>query len=57
LVAGRQGHTSAFGDEVTLSLSRPVVPATQPFAQPERTRRSPILFEYPYREEVDLQVS
>lgn len=32
-------------------------PATRPFTQPGSARRSPILFDYPYREEVELRVS
>jgi len=52
-----QRAEEALGDEVTLTPSRPVGPATQPFTQPGSARRAPILFDFPYREEVELRVS
>jgi hypothetical protein len=44
----------ALGDEVSLLPSRPLGPTRQPFTTPTAQRRSPILFAFADRDEVDL---
>ncbi len=52
-----QKEEEALGDEVTLAPSRPIGPQTEPFSASTVERRSPILFAFPYREEVELEVT
>jgi transglutaminase-like putative cysteine protease len=51
-----QKEEEALGDEVTLAASRPLGPQTEPFSASSAQRRSPILFDFPYREEVDFEM-
>ncbi len=52
-----QKEEEALGDEVTLAASRPLGPRTQPFPASVAQRRSPILFGYPFAEEVDFEIT
>ncbi len=51
-----QKEEEALGDEATLAPSRPLGPQTEPFSASSAQRRSPILFDYPYTEEVDFEI-
>jgi hypothetical protein len=51
-----QREDAVLGDEVSLLPSRPVGPARQPFVLPATRRRSPLFFESPSRQEVELQL-
>jgi transglutaminase-like putative cysteine protease len=42
------------GDEASLTPSRPLGPARQPFPQPAKERRTSILFDYAGRDEVEM---
>ena len=45
------------GDESSLLPSRPLGPSRQPFVQDASKRRSPVLFAFPDRDEVELRLS
>lgn len=47
----------ALGDEVSLLPSRPLGPTRQPFITPTAQRRSPILFDFADRDEVELNLT
>jgi hypothetical protein len=47
----------ALGDEVSLLPSRPLGPTRQPFIIPTAQRRSPILFDFADRDEVELNLT
>jgi transglutaminase-like putative cysteine protease len=51
-----QREEEALGDELSLSPSRPLGPAAQPFPLGMATRRSPILFDYGDRDDVELEL-
>ncbi|HEV7668005.1 MAG TPA: DUF3857 domain-containing protein [Thermoanaerobaculia bacterium] len=51
-----QKEEEALGDEVSLAASRPLGPQTEPFSASSAQRRSPILFDFPYSEQVDFEV-
>ena len=46
----------ALGDEVTVLPSRPLGPSIQPFTVATASRRTPILFDYARRDEVELEL-
>lgn len=52
----RQREEEALGDELTLAASRPLGPVAQPFTLASAKRRSPILFDFPDRDEVELEL-
>jgi transglutaminase-like putative cysteine protease len=52
-----QKEEEALGDEATLAASRPLGPQTEPFSASSAQRRSPILFDFPYTEQVDFEVT
>ena len=52
-----QKEEEALGDEATIAASRPLGPRTQPFSASAVERRSPILFAFPFAEEVDFEIS
>jgi hypothetical protein len=49
-----QREEEVLGDEASLAPSQPLGPARQPFVQEKR--RSPVLFVYPDRDEVELRL-
>lgn len=51
-----QREEDVLGDEVSLAPSRPLGPTRQPFVQDASKRRSPVLFLYPDRDEVELHL-
>lgn len=51
-----QREEEVLGDEASLSPSRPLGPMRQPFAQEAAKRRSPVMFEFPDRDEVELRL-
>ena len=51
-----QREEEGLGDEASLTPSVPVGPQKQPFIQPASSRRSGVLFDYPYRDEVELKL-
>jgi hypothetical protein len=52
----QQREDEVLGDESTLVPSRPLGPSTQPFVQAADKRRSPVLFSYADRDEVELRL-
>jgi hypothetical protein len=52
----QQREDEVLGDEATLAPSRPLGPRTQLFVQDADQRRSPVLFPYADRDEVELRV-
>ncbi|HYO14860.1 MAG TPA: DUF3858 domain-containing protein, partial [Thermoanaerobaculia bacterium] len=44
------------GDEASVVPSAPLGPRAQPFVQPAASRRSPVMFDFPDREEVELRL-
>ncbi len=52
-----QKEEEALGDEATLAASRPLGPQTEPFSASSAQRRSPILFDFPYTEQVDFEIT
>ena len=52
-----QKEEEALGDEVTLAASRPLGPQTEPFSASSAQRRSPILFDFPFAEQVDFEIA
>lgn len=52
----KQREEDVLGDETTLAPSRPLGPTRQPFVQDASKRRSPVLFLFPEREEVELRL-
>ncbi len=52
----KQREEDVLGDEATLVPSRPLGPARQPFVQDASKRRSPVLFLFPDRDEVELRL-
>lgn len=52
----KQREEDVLGDETTLVPSRPLGPTRQPFVQDASKRRSPVLFLFPEREEVELRL-
>jgi hypothetical protein len=52
----RQLDEAVLGDEVSFAPSRPLGPATQPFVQPVAMRRSPVLFSFADRDEVEVRL-
>lgn len=52
----QQREDEVLGDESTLLPSRPLGPTAQPFVQAADQRRSPVLFPYADREEVELRL-
>jgi transglutaminase-like putative cysteine protease len=53
----RQRDEEVLGDETTLTASRPLGPAAQPFQDSAERRQSPILFPFGDRDEVELTLS
>jgi transglutaminase-like putative cysteine protease len=47
----------ALGDQVSLEPSRPLGPFRQPFTVPASQRRSPVLFDYADRDEVEITLT
>jgi len=47
----------ALGDQVSLEPSRPFGPFRQPFTVPAAQRRSPVLFDYADREEIEITLT
>lgn len=52
----RQREEEVLGDESSLLPSRPLGPSRQPFVQDASKRRSPVLFAFPDRDEVELRL-
>jgi hypothetical protein len=52
----RQRDEEVLGDEVSFAPSRPLGPSTQPFVQPVAMRRSPVLFSFADRDEVEVRL-
>lgn len=52
----KQREEDVLGDETSLVPSRPLGPSRQPFVQDASKRRSPVLFLYPDRDEVELRL-
>jgi hypothetical protein len=52
-----QRSEEALGDEVSVLPSRPLGPTSQPFALPSAQRRSPVLFDFADRDEVELELT
>ncbi|HVG07711.1 MAG TPA: DUF3857 domain-containing protein [Thermoanaerobaculia bacterium] len=52
----KQREEDVLGDETTLVPSRPLGPTRQPFVQDASKRRSPVLFLFPDRDEVELRL-
>ncbi len=52
-----QPAEEALGDEATLAPSTPLGPTLQPFTVPAAGRRSPVVFDFADRDEVELTVS
>jgi hypothetical protein len=51
-----QRAEEALGDEASLKPSAPLGPVQQPFTLPGASRRSPVLFTFPDRDEVELKL-
>ncbi len=51
-----QRAEESLGDEVSLKPSAPLGPTQQPFALPAASRRSPVLFSFADRDEVELKL-
>ena len=51
-----QREEDVLGDETSLVPSRPLGPVSQPFVQAAELRRSPVVFDYPDRDEVELRL-
>jgi hypothetical protein len=51
-----QREEEVLGDEVTLTPSVPLGPLAQPFVQPASSRRTGVVFDTPYRQEVELRL-
>ncbi len=51
-----QREEEVLGDEITLMPSAPLGPVAQPFAAPAANRRTSVLLDYPFREEVELRL-
>lgn len=51
-----QREEEVLGDEATLTPSHPLGPTQQPFVQEAAKRRSPVLFNFPDRDEVELRL-
>ncbi|HEY0514716.1 MAG TPA: DUF3857 domain-containing protein [Thermoanaerobaculia bacterium] len=51
-----QREEEVLGDEATLVPSAPLGPLAQPFVQPSASRRTGVMFGYPYRQEVELRL-
>jgi transglutaminase-like putative cysteine protease len=52
----KQREEDVLGDETSLVPSRPLGPSRQPFVQDASKRRSPVLFLFPDRDEVELHL-
>jgi transglutaminase-like putative cysteine protease len=52
----KQREEDVLGDETSLVPSRPLGPSRQPFVQDASKRRSPVLFLFPDRDEVELRL-
>lgn len=52
----KQREEEVLGDEASLAPSRPLGPTRQPFVQEASKRRSPVLFDFPDRDEVELRL-
>jgi hypothetical protein len=52
----KQREEEVLGDEASLTPSRPLGPSRQPFVQEASKRRSPVMFDYPDRDEVELRL-
>jgi transglutaminase-like putative cysteine protease len=52
----KQREEDVLGDETSLVPSRPLGPTRQPFVQDASKRRSPVLFLFPDRDEVELRL-
>jgi len=52
----RQREDEVLGDETTVVPSRPLGPVRQPFVQTADKRRSPVLFPYADRDEIELRL-
>jgi hypothetical protein len=52
-----QAEEDVLGDEVSLKPSRPLGPVRQALTLPPEERRSPVLFDFADRDEVDLALS
>jgi hypothetical protein len=52
----KQRDEDVLGDETSLVPSRPLGPTRQPFVQDASKRRSPVLFLFPDRDEVELRL-
>ncbi|HSN87185.1 MAG TPA: DUF3857 domain-containing protein, partial [Thermoanaerobaculia bacterium] len=53
----KQREEEVLGDEASLLPSRPLGPSRQPFVQDASKRRSPVLFAFPDRDEVELRLN
>jgi len=51
-----QREEDVLGDETSLVPSQPLGPVSQPFVQAGNQRRSPVVFDYPDRDEVELRL-
>jgi Domain of Unknown Function with PDB structure (DUF3857) len=52
----KQREEEVLGDEASLTPSRPLGPSQQPFVQEAAKRRSPVMFDFPDRDEVELRL-
>lgn len=52
----KQREEEVLGDEASLAPSKPLGPTRQPFVQEAAKRRSPVMFDYPDRDEVELRL-
>jgi hypothetical protein len=52
----KEREEEVLGDETRVVPSAPLGPRAQPFVQPADSRRSPVMFDFPEREEVELRL-
>ncbi|HEX3130912.1 MAG TPA: DUF3857 domain-containing protein [Thermoanaerobaculia bacterium] len=52
----KQREEEVLGDEASLTPSKPLGPTRQPFVQDASKRRSPVMFDFPDRDEVELRL-
>jgi hypothetical protein len=52
----RQRDEEVLGDEVSFAPSRPLGPSAQTFVQPAAMRRSPVIFSFADRDEVEVRL-
>ena len=53
----QQSAEEALGDEASLQPSRPLGPIHQPLPVPPESRRTPVLLDFPYRDDVQLTLT